>query len=111
MKDIRFKLISGIAIAILLAKLFGAVFNFSPESIKLINSIMFIYIGAVILLFAYAITNKLYKIILVLGGIYIIVYSFLPKETLYSIPAIIAIIGAMLIGKYSKETTNTANED
>ena len=106
MKKYTLKIISILALIILVAKISNWFFNFSDGTNNLINYLMFSVIGMSYLIYGFSLKNKLNKIILLVSGLYLIIWNFLPERSYLTIIGIFAIISPMLIGRFSKETNN-----
>ncbi len=104
MKKYSFKLFKTIALLIFGAKFSNCIFNYSDTTNYIIDTLMFSFIGICYLIFGYSLEFKLNKIILILSGLYLIAWNFLPESNYLSAVGILAIVLPMLIGKFSKET-------
>lgn len=108
MKNYSFKLFKITALLIFGAKFSSWIFNYSVATNYIIDFTMFSFIGICYLIFGYFLENKLNKMIVILSGLYLIVWKFLPENNYLLKVVILAIVLPTLIGKFSKETKSLA---
>ncbi len=104
MKKSFLKIIPLFALTILSAKILNWFFNFSDTTNNIINSLMFTLIGVSFLIFSFNFKNTLFKIIVIVCGLFLMIWNFLPEKNYLTFIGILAIVIPMLIGKFSEET-------
>lgn len=106
MKKNTFKLLSFIALVVIIVKILNWFLNFSDTTNNIINSLMFSLIGISYFILGFNLEKKLNRIILFVCGLYLIIFNFFPEKNYVAIIGILVIVTAILIRKFSKETKN-----
>ena len=88
---------------VLIGKISNWFLNYSDETNKLLNTVMFCLIGIAYLTFSWALDKAILKLIFVICGLYLIVMNFIPDFGWNSRIGITCILTPLVIGKFLPE--------
>jgi hypothetical protein len=104
MKKVVFTIFQ-IAIAIILiGKIANWFLDFSDETKRILNMVMFTLIGIAYIVFGYVFDSRLTKTIFIACGAYLILMNYIPSHVIFTILVTICILTPVLIARFSPET-------
>lgn len=87
---------------ILLGKMSNWVFNYSKEVNEILTTIMFCAIGISYLFGAFAYSNRWYRVVFALCGIYLISMNFVERTIVLTIIGITCLVTPMILARFDK---------
>ncbi|HRV89841.1 MAG: hypothetical protein KA780_06930 [Prolixibacteraceae bacterium] len=94
--------VSILAIVILLAKISNWIFNYDGQTVGVINTVMFVFLGVIWLIFGFFSDNRKTGAILIACGLYLIAWSFLPENDFFNVAGILCLVVPVLIGRFRR---------
>lgn len=102
MKNIFNRILLILLLIAILGQISDWFFNYSEEVKSVLSTMMFTLIGVCYIVWGYRLKNDLVKIIIIVGGVYLIVMNFIYQSTLAIIVGIVCVITPMLLAKFTK---------
>lgn len=103
MKKTLFTLFKILIALVLFGKVLGFILNFNTEIKDILNIAMFSLIGIAYIVMGFVWDNKLYKIIFITCGIFLIIMNVFKNIVVLDIMAIVCILTPMLLTYFNKE--------
>lgn len=103
MKKNLFSVLAILIAVILVAKISGWFLNYSEQTNRIINTLMFTIIGFYYIVNGLLLNLLKIKFTLLISGLFLIAMNFIPQNYKVSIIGIVCIIVPMLLVRYSKE--------
>lgn len=103
MKKATLVFFTGFAFVILIARMLGWVLHYSKTVDHLLDVAMFTFIGIAYLLMAVVWNKGLLRILLLMCGVFLIVFNFIERNTIVEIVSIHCLLIPMLIARFSKD--------
>jgi len=104
MRDKAFFVFKVAIFIVLIAKILNWFLDFSDETNAILNTVMFSLIGLAYIVVGLAWNHKFLKAVIILCGVYLIVFNFLERQLALSLVGIACLIIPMIIGVLSPET-------
>lgn len=102
-KNTLFIIFRTLVVIVLTGKILSWFLNFNDTTNYILNTTMFSLIGIAFIVAGIHWDNKVSKLMMVLCGLFLIIYNFLPENIAFEIIGIACIIVPMVIGRFSKE--------
>jgi uncharacterized membrane protein len=100
--------ISILALLILLAKISNWIFDYDGQTIGILNTVMFVFLGVVWLVFGFFNDNRKAGAIIIACGLYLMAWSFLPENDFFNVVGILCLLVPVLIGRFQKNKAEKA---
>ncbi len=110
MKKIFTTLILVLLALVLILKVSDMFIRYDEEMSDLLNILMFSLIGVAYIGYSFDQTKRIYQIIYILCGAFLIVMNFIDRNTLLTFIGIACIVIPMIIGKLSKSNSEEASD-
>ncbi|MDF3076683.1 MAG: hypothetical protein K0S09_572 [Sphingobacteriaceae bacterium] len=95
---------------ILVAKISNWFFHFNDETNRLLNAAMYCLIGIAYLAMGFIWDGKLFKLLIIACGLFLIVVNFVTPNTILNILGIVCILTPLLIARTYKESKSTEQD-
>lgn len=94
---------------VLIGKVLNWLLNFSGETNKILNILMFTLIGIAYIVMGWVWDNKITKIVATTCGVFLIAMNFFHNTPLLNLVGIVCILTPMLIARFYKEGDEKMN--